>query len=74
VHCPHCNAPCRYIGEQRGAEKYNRGRKMLLWTCVACGSTLSQLVDKDTPIPSVGTLSSQQQTKTTVISGRSARD
>lgn len=42
MRCPHCNAPCRWIGEQRGAEKYY-GCRMELWTCMGCGTTLSNM-------------------------------
>ena len=42
MRCPHCNSPCRYIGVQRGAEKYY-GSRMHLWTCLGCGTTLSQM-------------------------------
>ena len=50
--CPHCNVSCRFVGEQQGTIK-RYGKRMLLWTCVKCGSTLSQMVEPNDPIPEV---------------------
>jgi hypothetical protein len=42
VRCRYCDKRCSYIGDQPGALQ-RFGRRMELWNCSECGTTISRL-------------------------------
>lgn len=60
VHCKHCNRRCSFIGEQPGTLK-RYGRRMELWNCPRCGTTISRMRMPRPPYAFIARLASRHQ-------------